>query len=410
MARGGDGDRLTGGSGRARPLAGATDDEIYERAARAVRPRWWSPTATRAGGAGSTEVAHDRESAPTTGATNWEYAPTRASTRLMRVNPSRVPLTGAHRPASVAAEPDGGREGISRTRPWRLADGEPAPGSRVEYRPSSGDAATASRWGRADDTGAAVPVVRGRRESAMRDPQAEAVRRAWVGVAATCAVAMVAVIGGAIAWRPVPDGAASGSAQTIASTATRSWWTSERESEPLAVPTPIGAAPVAAPDAIPAGPTRPGLTPGALPLALSGAWFLGAWIVDREARRALVARGPWGERRTLAYAAVALVVVTPLLVGGVLVGAWGAVTYILAAARAEGTVAGWRATGVVAGAVVALLVLRHPVGGVARWLGGAVVRSIARVTRLTPSPRRIGVRAARRAAFATDLARRRGRA
>ncbi|NBT93656.1 MAG: hypothetical protein EBT47_01290, partial [Chloroflexi bacterium] len=51
-----------------------------------------------------------------------------------------------------------------------------------------------------------------------------------------------------------------------------------------------------------------------LPVALGMVWLIGAWIIDREARRALVIKEPWGERRGIAYGMIAIVVVLPLMI------------------------------------------------------------------------------------------------
>jgi hypothetical protein len=63
----------------------------------------------------------------------------------------------------------------------------------------------------------------------------------------------------------------------------------------------------------------------AAPLLLSLFWLTCAYLFDTEARRLFIVEDDWGERRGMGYTAVALGCVTPLLVLGLLAGAWGLV-------------------------------------------------------------------------------------
>jgi hypothetical protein len=111
-----------------------------------------------------------------------------------------------------------------------------------------------------------------------------------------------------------------------------------------------------------------------LPIAVGAIWLLGAWVVDREARRAFVVPGTWTDRPSVAYGVIALFVVTPIIVGGMTQAAWGVVHLLIAYVRAGGAQAGWRATAWLAGIVVAFLVLRLPTLAGVRWVAGEVLR------------------------------------
>ena len=142
-------------------------------------------------------------------------------------------------------------------------------------------------------------------------------------------------------------------------------------------------------------PEASGIPLGAsLPIGLGAIWLLGAWAVDREARRALVVSGTWRDRPSIAYQVVALFVVTPIIVGGVTQAAWGAVNLVIAFGRAGGAEAGWRASAWLATLIVAVLVLRGPTLAAIRS-AAAAARGIGRdgqsASRLSSSRRdRIG--------------------
>lgn len=97
-----------------------------------------------------------------------------------------------------------------------------------------------------------------------------------------------------------------------------------------------------------------------LPLGVGGFWLVGAWIIDHEGRRALIIREPWGERRTIAYGLLALFVVFPLILGGLLISAWGTVQVLADIGRQRGTEAAWRGVVGAATALVLFVSLRRP--------------------------------------------------
>lgn len=296
----------------------------------------------------------------------------RTASRLVRVVPAPArSLDGEESPPS----PDGPVP-VARRRaaPWRAGGTEANGGSPRGGEPSGVRVrdVPVRTLAEADALDAPVPRAAPVVES-WRDPD----RRGWLILAAMTGIAIAFVLGDAVA-RPratpallMPPGVSAISPLTV-DVATRP------------VPTPIGDDAAAeaqaepAPSGVAAGPGRAALT-GAYGLA----WLLGAWVVDREARRALVARGPWGERRTLAYLVVAVVVVLPLMLGGILLGAWGAVGVVLAFGRTDGPEAGWRAAGVLGAAILAVVIARHPVGGAARW----VFAEASRVASAILSPR-----------------------
>ncbi|NDF53532.1 MAG: hypothetical protein EB145_05005, partial [Proteobacteria bacterium] len=82
-----------------------------------------------------------------------------------------------------------------------------------------------------------------------------------------------------------------------------------------------------------------------LPVALGMVWLIGAWIIDREARRALVIKEPWGERRGIAYGMIAIVVVLPLMIAGIMIAAWGVVQALVEIQRVFGDRTALRAAG-----------------------------------------------------------------
>ncbi|MSQ43392.1 MAG: hypothetical protein EXR45_04185 [Chloroflexi bacterium] len=111
-----------------------------------------------------------------------------------------------------------------------------------------------------------------------------------------------------------------------------------------------------------------------LPVALGFVWLLGAWIIDREARRALVIREPWGERRTLAYGMIAMVIVLPLMIAGIMIAAWGVVQALVEIRRVYGVQAAVRATGGFILTAVTILVLREPVARLMQWAAQVVLK------------------------------------
>ena len=104
-----------------------------------------------------------------------------------------------------------------------------------------------------------------------------------------------------------------------------------------------------------------------LPVALGMLWLIGAWIIDREARRALVIREPWGERRTIAYGMIAIVVVLPLMIAGIMISAWGVVQALVEIQGVYGAQTAVRSAGGFILAIVTILILREPVGRLTRW-------------------------------------------
>jgi hypothetical protein len=103
----------------------------------------------------------------------------------------------------------------------------------------------------------------------------------------------------------------------------------------------------------------------ALPLLLGLFWLLSAWLVDAEARRAFVIQEPWGERRTVAYSALAVGCVFPLILAGLIFTAWGFVTFVLDVARTQSPIAGIQAGAVILMIGAGFLLLR---GAIVRWL------------------------------------------
>ena len=104
-----------------------------------------------------------------------------------------------------------------------------------------------------------------------------------------------------------------------------------------------------------------------LPIALGMVWLIGAWIIDREARRALVIKEPWGERRTIAYGMIAIVVVLPLMLAGIMISAWGVVQSLVEIQRVFGDRTAIGAAGGFIIATTGFLILRQPVGRLTRW-------------------------------------------
>ena len=112
------------------------------------------------------------------------------------------------------------------------------------------------------------------------------------------------------------------------------------------------------------------------PIALGTVWLIGAWVLDREARRALVVRGVWRDRPTFAYGIVALLVVTPILFGGLLQIAWGVVGMLVRAGRSGDATAPWRGVAWMVGFVVTILVLHRPTAAGLRWLARTATQAL----------------------------------
>jgi hypothetical protein len=125
-----------------------------------------------------------------------------------------------------------------------------------------------------------------------------------------------------------------------------------------------------------------------LPIVLGAVWLLGAWVIDHEARRALVVRGTSRDRPPFAYGIVATVVVTPIIIAGVLQAAWGTVSVLVHLGRTGGSEAGWRGAVVLGGAVVGVLVLRHPTLAGVRWLTRAALQALRAAAFSRSTPRR----------------------
>jgi hypothetical protein len=128
-------------------------------------------------------------------------------------------------------------------------------------------------------------------------------------------------------------------------------------------PAPAPAAPVEgqpAPTATPAPPPSLGRAYflAALPLLLGLFWLLSAWLVDSEARRAFVVKEPWGDRRTIAYTALAVGCVFPLILAGLIFSAWGFVTFILDVSRRQSPAAALQAALLILVICAGFLVLR----------------------------------------------------
>jgi len=111
-----------------------------------------------------------------------------------------------------------------------------------------------------------------------------------------------------------------------------------------------------------------------LPVALGLVWLLGAWIIDREARRVLVIKEPWGERRSLAYGLIAIVIVLPLMIAGIMISAWGVVQALVEIQRVYGAQTAIRSTCGFLLTVVAILILRDPVERLTRWVAHFVLK------------------------------------
>ena len=105
-----------------------------------------------------------------------------------------------------------------------------------------------------------------------------------------------------------------------------------------------------------------------LPIALGTIWLVGAWVIDHEARRALMIRGVWRNQPTVAYRIIALVVVTPILVAGLVQIAWGVVSVLVQLGRSGDAMVVWRGVAWLVGSVVAIVVLRLPTAAGVRWL------------------------------------------
>jgi hypothetical protein len=103
----------------------------------------------------------------------------------------------------------------------------------------------------------------------------------------------------------------------------------------------------------------------ALPLLLGLFWLLSAWLVDSEARRAFVVQEPWGDRRTIAYTALAVGCVFPLILAGLIFSAWGFVTFILDVSRRQSPLAALQAAALILMICAGFLVAR---GLLAQWL------------------------------------------
>jgi hypothetical protein len=103
----------------------------------------------------------------------------------------------------------------------------------------------------------------------------------------------------------------------------------------------------------------------ALPLLLGLFWLLSAWLVDSEARRAFVVQEPWGERRTIAYTALAVGCVFPLILAGLIFSAWGFVTFLLDVSRRQSPLAALQAASLILMICAGFLLVR---GLIAQWL------------------------------------------
>jgi len=133
----------------------------------------------------------------------------------------------------------------------------------------------------------------------------------------------------------------------------------------LLVPAVARRARPAAPAPTPASQSQPQLLIAALPLLLGVFWLFSAWLVDAEARRAFVVQEPWGERRTIAYTALAVGCVFPLILAGLIFSAWGFVTFVLDVSRRQSPIIALQAAALILMGGAGILVLR---GLVARWL------------------------------------------
>lgn len=160
------------------------------------------------------------------------------------------------------------------------------------------------------------------------------------------------------------------------------------ESAPLA-PAEGQPATLAPQTATPAGPQASAMQQAlaALPLLLGVFWLLSAWLVDAEARRAFVVQEPWGDRRTAAYSCLAIGCVFPLILAGLIFGAWGFVSFVLFVANRQNWVAGIQAGALILLAGAALLVVRSLA---ARWQAGRNARGASRMMSEKRKPRSAG--------------------
>lgn len=212
--------------------------------------------------------------------------------------------------------------------------------------------------------------------AALADPA----RRRWVVIGAVALLAVVSIIVAGLATgarRPLAPAAPP--AEQAAPAAEPA----PAEGQPAAEAPPVPAAPPAeapAAEAPPATAPAEGEAPAAgaewwrsqvalaaLPLLLGVFWLLSAWLVNAEARRAFVVQEPWGDRRTIAYSCLAVGCVTPLILAGLIFGAYGWVTFVLFIGRREGPVAGIQAGALILLGIAVVLLLR---GAVARWYAG----------------------------------------
>lgn len=258
-----------------------------------------------------------------------------------------------------------------RTRPWRLSDELPElDGVRVSGSADSPAPEPSLVRELLDRRAArsAESLAAARLQVANRTPVVESwldpERRGWLILAIVVGVALCAIIvDGALRGldRPVLPAYSEATTTTLG-----------RPMVPTGTPVALGGGQsreaVVATQAVAGFPWRNGL-----PIVLGAVWLLGAWVIDHEARRALVVRRTWRDRPPIAYGIVAALVVTPIIIGGVLQAAWGTVSVLVQLGRTGGSEAGWRGAAVLGGTVVAVLVLRHPtLAGVQRLARGAL--------------------------------------
>ena len=122
------------------------------------------------------------------------------------------------------------------------------------------------------------------------------------------------------------------------------------------------------PEPQPGLPTSPGVGIGdvvqaALPLGLGIFWLGAAWLLDWEARRAFVRHEPWGDRLAGGYSCLAVGILAPLILAGVLLSAWGYVSFVLWLAQVQGWAIALRVGGAILGAVFLFLWLRSLLAG-----------------------------------------------
>ena len=207
--------------------------------------------------------------------------------------------------------------------------------------------------------GEALGVATARVEAILRDPA----RRKQVIGAAIGGVLLIALLAAlpALTRRGTPSPAPAPAAEAPAP--------AEGQPAPAPAPAPAegqpaeGAPPAAAPAAAPS--LGRAYLLAALPLLLGLFWLLSAWLVDSEARRAFVVQEPWGERRTVAYTALAVGCVFPLILAGLIFSAWGFVTFILDVSRRQSPIAALQAASLILLVFAVFLVLR---GLVAQWI------------------------------------------